>query len=31
MVDGANAWQRFRHLTLPMLRPTHVHGAHARA
>jgi multiple sugar transport system permease protein len=21
-VDGANAWQRFRHLTLPMLRPT---------
>ena len=22
MVDGANAWQRFRHLTLPMLRPT---------
>jgi multiple sugar transport system permease protein len=22
MVDGANAWQRFRHVTLPMLRPT---------
>ncbi|CAM3859712.1 carbohydrate ABC transporter permease [Nocardioides zeicaulis] len=22
MVDGANAWQRFWHLTLPMLRPT---------
>ncbi|NYD40830.1 ABC transporter permease subunit [Nocardioides panaciterrulae] len=22
MVDGANAWQRFRHLTLPLLRPT---------
>jgi multiple sugar transport system permease protein len=22
MMDGANAWQRFRHLTLPMLRPT---------
>jgi len=22
MVDGASAWQRFRHLTLPMLRPT---------
>ena len=21
-MDGANAWQRFRHLTLPMLRPT---------
>ncbi|ROP26677.1 carbohydrate ABC transporter permease [Pseudokineococcus lusitanus] len=21
-VDGANAWQRFRHVTLPMLRPT---------
>jgi multiple sugar transport system permease protein len=21
-VDGASAWQRFRHLTLPMLRPT---------
>lgn len=21
-VDGANAWQRFRHLTLPLLRPT---------
>ena len=20
--DGANAWQRFRHITLPMLRPT---------
>lgn len=22
LVDGANAWQRFRHLTLPLLRPT---------
>ncbi len=22
MIDGANAWQRFRHLTLPMIRPT---------
>jgi multiple sugar transport system permease protein len=22
MVDGASAWQRFRHLTLPLLRPT---------
>ena len=22
MIDGANAWQRFRHITLPMLRPT---------
>ncbi|QZY29898.1 carbohydrate ABC transporter permease [Nocardioides coralli] len=22
MIDGANAWQRFWHLTLPMLRPT---------
>lgn len=22
MMDGASAWQRFRHLTLPMLRPT---------
>ncbi|MGB7980468.1 MAG: sugar ABC transporter permease [Candidatus Nanopelagicales bacterium] len=22
MVDGANVWQRFRHVTLPMLRPT---------
>ena len=22
MVDGANAWQRFRYVTLPMLRPT---------
>lgn len=22
MMDGANAWQRFRHITLPMLRPT---------
>ena len=22
MIDGANAWQRFRHLTLPMVRPT---------
>ncbi len=21
-IDGANAWQRFRHITLPMLRPT---------
>jgi multiple sugar transport system permease protein len=21
-VDGANAWQRFRHITLPLLRPT---------
>jgi len=21
-MDGANAWQRFRHITLPMLRPT---------
>lgn len=21
-IDGANAWQRFRHVTLPMLRPT---------
>ncbi|MFY0409425.1 carbohydrate ABC transporter permease [Solicola sp. PLA-1-18] len=21
-IDGANAWQRFRHLTLPMLKPT---------
>ncbi|WP_394275143.1 carbohydrate ABC transporter permease [Luteococcus sp.] len=22
MMDGANAWQRFRHITLPMLKPT---------
>ncbi|WP_052343993.1 carbohydrate ABC transporter permease [Kallotenue papyrolyticum] len=22
MIDGANAWQRFRHVTWPMLRPT---------
>ncbi len=22
LVDGANTWQRFRHLTLPLLRPT---------
>ena len=22
MMDGASAWQRFRHLTLPMIRPT---------
>ena len=22
MIDGANTWQRFRHVTLPMLRPT---------
>jgi ABC-type sugar transport system permease subunit len=22
LVDGANAWQRFRHITLPLLRPT---------
>ncbi len=22
MVDGASAWQRFRHITLPLLRPT---------
>ncbi|GAB3992251.1 sugar ABC transporter permease [Nocardioides marmoraquaticus] len=22
IIDGANAWQRFRHLTLPMIRPT---------
>lgn len=22
MIDGASAWQRFRHLTLPMIRPT---------
>jgi multiple sugar transport system permease protein len=22
MVDGANAWQRFRHITLPMISPT---------
>lgn len=22
MIDGASAWQRFRHLTVPMLRPT---------
>ena len=22
MMDGANAWQRFRHVTLPMLQPT---------
>jgi len=21
-VDGANAWRRFRHITLPLLRPT---------
>ena len=21
MIDGANAWQRFRHVTLPMLKP----------
>ena len=20
-IDGANAWQRFRHITLPLLRP----------
>jgi multiple sugar transport system permease protein len=22
LVDGANAWQRFRHITLPMISPT---------
>ena len=22
VMDGANSWQRFRHLTLPMLKPT---------
>ena len=21
-IDGASAWQRFRHITLPLLRPT---------
>ena len=26
-VDGASAWQRFRHITLPMLRPTLLFGA----
>jgi multiple sugar transport system permease protein len=26
-VDGANAWQRFRHITLPTLRPTLLFGA----
>ena len=26
-VDGANAWGRFRHMTLPMLRPTLLFGA----
>ena len=26
-VDGASAWQRFRHVTLPMLRPTLLFGA----
>ena len=26
-VDGANAWQRFRFITLPMLRPTLLFGA----
>jgi multiple sugar transport system permease protein len=26
-VDGAGAWQRFRHITLPMLRPTLLFGA----
>lgn len=26
-VDGASAWQRFRHMTLPMLRPTLLFGA----
>jgi len=26
-VDGAGAWQRFRHVTLPMLRPTLLFGA----
>ena len=24
MIDGANRWQRFRHITLPLLRPTSV-------
>lgn len=27
MVDGANAWQRFRRITLPILRPTLLLGA----
>ena len=26
-VDGASAWQRFRYITLPMLRPTLLFGA----
>jgi multiple sugar transport system permease protein len=26
-VDGANGWQRFRYITLPMLRPTLLFGA----
>ncbi len=26
-MDGASAWQRFRHITLPMLRPTLLFGA----
>jgi multiple sugar transport system permease protein len=26
-VDGASSWQRFRHITLPMLRPTLLFGA----
>ena len=26
-IDGAGAWQRFRHITLPMLRPTLLFGA----
>ena len=26
-VDGAGAWQRFRHITLPLLRPTLLFGA----
>jgi multiple sugar transport system permease protein len=26
-VDGAGSWQRFRHITLPMLRPTLLFGA----
>jgi multiple sugar transport system permease protein len=26
-IDGAGAWNRFRHITLPMLRPTPLFGA----
>jgi multiple sugar transport system permease protein len=26
-IDGAGAWNRFRHITLPMLRPTLLFGA----